>query len=214
MRGTRDKERDRDQDQSREKKTWREVDRGRDSGQGRREKEDRERAAVATGGNSNAYDKYKKNLERLWNQGGGKLMELVGEKNGAHPAAAVEAAEEPESTEPQRAVIRQKPEDRAKEREVRETLRKAVTPMEVRTAMVAYLAVRTLLPDDVETLSKILSSPTEDHQQRALKALLERQDLASPQTAKLLKGRLQTILLTASESETRTLATEVKTRVG
>lgn len=211
--GTRDGQRERDSDRPREKKTWRELDKARDSGAGRREREDRERAAALTGGSNTAYDKYKKNLERLWSQGGGKLMELVGDKKDAPPGAQ-EALSETETAEPQRAVIKQKTEDRQKEREVREGLKKAVTPMEVKAAVNAFLAVKTTLPEDLETLSKVLSSPTEDHQQRALKGLLERTDLNTTQGARLLKGRLQTILLTAGEEDTRALANEVKSRVG
>ena len=202
----------RDSDRPRERKSWREIDKARDTSVRR---EDRERAAGFQG-NSTAYDKYKKNLEKLWGTaggGGGKLMELVEQRVGAPPSGGA-PADAPELGEPQRAVIRRGNEDQAKEREARDALKKAATPLEIKTAVAAYLTLRPQLPDDLELLGRALGSPVEEHQLQALRGLEARTELGAAASSRLIKSRLGTILLTASQEDTRALANSLKARLG
>jgi len=198
----------RDSDKPREKKSWREIDKGRDNSQARRDREDRERNQNAITGDKTAYDKYKKNLEKMWNTG--QAFQVLEEKrqevSGGAPPPDEPAGEK-------RAVIRPPSEDVKKEREARTALLKAITPMEVKTAAAALLAIRPTLPDELELLSKVLSSPSEAHQVAALRLLDARSDLATNPSARLFKGRLQTVLLTASDDETKTLAQSVKSKL-
>jgi hypothetical protein len=190
----------RDGEKPREKKSWREIDKARESGSRRETRDDRERHPPLNGNNS-AYEKYKKDLERLW--GNGRLGEITGAPQGKE-----------ESQEPQRAVIKKPQDDRLKERDAEENLRKAVGQLEVRRAVEALLEARSTLPNDFELLSKALASPSESHQQVALRALDERPELVGASKASLLKSRLQTVMLTASEDETRRLAQSVRARLG
>ncbi|MEW5854176.1 MAG: hypothetical protein AB2A00_35710 [Myxococcota bacterium] len=185
----------RDNDRPREKKSWREIDKQRDSSQRR----DRDRPAGGLQQNTTAYEKYKKDLEKLWSNGGKMIT----------------SADAPASMpEPLRAVVKKPSEEQQKEREVREALRKAAGPAEVKKAVEEYLALKTALPNDLELLSKAMSSPVEAHQVAALRGLAEREDLAQSASARLLKTRVQTVLLTASDEETRTLAATVKGKLG
>jgi hypothetical protein len=186
----------RDGDRPRDKKSWKDIDRARDGGQ-RKSPEDRDRNPLAQ--NTSAYDRYKKNLEKLW-QSGGKM---------------ITAAEAPASMpEPLRAVLKRPTEDQQRERDARESLRKAAGPVEVRKAVEGYLAARSSLPDDLELLSKAMTSPSEAHQLAALRGLDQRPDLGTNASARLLKSRLETVVLTASEDETRDLARSVRQKLG
>lgn len=200
----------RDSDRPREKKTWRERDKARESGQPRQSPEDRDRERGLQA-NTSAYDKYKKNLEKLWSSG--NMVALL-EERGQVPTSVAEAAGVTAEVEPQRAVIKRTVEDRAKEKEVREAIRKAVGPMEVKAAVTAFLAFQEVLPDELEFLSKVLASPVEQHQTLALRGLDQRLDLATSPSARLLKGRLQTVALTASDDETKKLAQSVRSKLG
>lgn len=200
----------RDNDRPREKKSWREIDKARESGVRKTAPEDREKER-ALQANSSAYDKYKKNLERLWNTG--NMVALL-EERGEVPTAVAQAAGVTQDVEPARAVIRKSPEVLAKEKDVREGVRKAVGPTAVKEAVNAFLALQDWLPDDVEFLSKVLASPVELHQTKALRVLNKRVDLGQSQNARLLKGRLQTVALTAGDDETKELATSVRGKLG
>ncbi|MBI5496804.1 MAG: hypothetical protein HY904_17455 [Deltaproteobacteria bacterium] len=203
--------RERDSDRPREKRSWREIDRARESGQQRQSPEDRDKERGIQQ-NGTAYDKYKKNLERLWNTG--NMLELLEQRGEVTTARATAAGVAHEEAEPQRPVIKRTPEERAKERDARESLRKAVGPAEVKAAVEGYLAVAKVLPDDMELLSKALASPAERHQAAALRLLDQRANLGADAAARLLKGRLQTVMLTASEPETKTLAESVRAKLG
>ena len=200
----------RDSDRPKEKKSWREIDRGRDSAQRRQSPEDREKERVLQN-NGSAYEKYKKNLEKLWNSG--NMLEQL-EQRGQVSSQQAAAAGLPQEQEAQRPVIKAKAEDRAKEKDARDGLRKAVGPVEMKAAVDAYLAIKEPLPDDLELLSKVLASPVERHQQAALRGLDAHPELATSASARLLKTRLQTVQLTASEDETKTLAQSVRAKLG
>lgn len=187
----------RDSEKPREKKSWRDIDKARDGGH-RRERDERERNNPIQQ-NSSAYERYKANLEKMWANGGKMIT----------------AAEAPASMpEPMRAVLKKPSEEQQKEKELRDAMRKAVGPMEVKKAVEAYLQFRPAIPDDLELLSKAITSPTEAHQAAALRGLDKRTDLATNASARLLKTRLDTVLLVAQEDETKALAKSVRAKLG
>lgn len=198
-----------------ERQSWREIDKRRDNPGGRRKRRNGEQEFTR---HSTRYERYKADLDRLFDQGlAGELLSKVGK----HPSAPAE--EQPEEVAPPKAT-KQQPESRAKKaarrprvnRRVAGKLRlmRAVIEAPAGEAVcqaIDELVARFGLPDDWEVLVRVL-----EHDDEALVLqTVEKMATVMPGLAKVprrlsVKERLRTIAQTAGEADLRTRAEQLQ----
>ncbi|RLB58789.1 MAG: hypothetical protein DRI34_03805 [Deltaproteobacteria bacterium] len=199
-----------------ERQSWREIDRRRDNPGGRRKRKNGERELPQ---HSTRYERYKADLDRLFDQGlAGELLR----KAGKHPAAqAREAAAEEAS---QAAPEQQEPATRAKKAARRPRVnRRAAGKLKLMRAVIDApagegvcqaideLVERFGLPDDWEVLVRTLEH---DDEALVLQAV-DKMSVVLPGLAKVprrlsVKERLRTISQTASEADLRARAEKLQ----
>lgn len=201
----------------RERPSWKDIDRMRDGSSSRRRNDRRDKKPIKE--HSTRYDKYKADLNRLFDQG--MAGELI--KKTAKP--------EPKADEPDKkngdkkngdkaeakASTRRKgngriPKDASKSASRFKLIRAVIDASDTQTLNQAVdaLVEQFGLPDDWEVLVRVVEHPDEALVRRAVERMTE----LLPQTAKVprrasLKERLRTIGQTASDSELRQLAEDL-----
>jgi hypothetical protein len=203
--------------------SWKEIDRMRD-GSARREKKRKDKSEVRE--HSTRYDKYKADLNRLFDQGmAGELIKKLNKKEAAEPAedkkAAKNKAKDGKNGKDASAASRRKgngriPKDSTKSAS-RFRLIRAVIDAGDRDGLLAAvdeLVEHFGLPDDFEVLVRVLEHPDEELVRKAV----DRMAQLLPATAKVprrasLKERLRSIGQTAADSDLRQQATELETRI-
>jgi len=195
--------------------SWKEIDRMRDKS-GRRKKREKKDHEIRE--HSTRYDKYKKDLNRLFDQGlAGELLKKQTTEKPKEPELPKPAAKD--KSKSKAAVITRKakegriPKDTSAGTSRLKLIRSVVDADDSESLVkaVGELSERFGLPDDWEVLIRVLEHPDEKIVLQAvtkMKALL-------PKTAKIprrftLRERLRSIGQTAADGELRQLAAEME----
>lgn len=201
--------------------SWKEIDRVRDGGGGGRRKKKEERELKE---HSTRYDRYKADLNRLFDQGmAGELLKKVpsniipsevADAIEVEEKAKKEAEAEAESSgkSPRRKGNGRIPKDSSRSSSRLKLIRTIVDtqdPAKLRAA-IDELAQMTGLPDDFEVLTRVLEHPDEILVRQAVAKML----VLLPKLAKIprrqsLKERLRTTSQTAKDTGLRTQAAEL-----
>lgn len=195
--------------------SWKEIDKMRDGTSGRRGRR-RDKEKKETREHSTRYDKYKADLNRLFDQGlAGELVKKIdGQADG-------DKEKNDKKGKRGKVILRRKGNGRIPKDTSRATSRlklvrtiiDAQDPGILKDAIDA-LVKRFGLPDDWEVLVRVIEHPDEEMVGRAV----ERMGEMLPNTVKVprrasLKERLRTIGQTAADSELRQLAEDLESRL-
>ena len=192
--------------------SWKEIDRARDGSSGRRKKKKPQDKGLPQ--HSTRYDKYKRDLDRLFDQGlAGELLKKVGKED--------ELEEEPKK-EPKRSknpeTVRRRNNERIPRNPNKSANRlrliRAVVDASDSESLIASLddLVEAFgLPDDLEVLMRVLEHPSEDLILQSLTKIAELREGAKriPRRASS-KERLRSIGQTAASGELRRAALELE----
>ena len=192
--------------------SWKEIDAAKERGGGKRKRNRREEEIKD---HSTRYDKYKADLNRLFDQGmAGELLKKVG-KSKDRPAGAADPAGE---DKPKEAGNRRKNDGRLTANTAavanRFKLLRAAAEADDQAQLVAAIDELTKafgLPDDWEVLVRVLEHPNEE---LVAQAVAKMQNLL-PGTARIprratLKERLRSISQTAADLSLRELAADLE----
>jgi hypothetical protein len=193
--------------------SWKEIDRMRDRS-GRRKKGDKKNHEVRE--HSTRYDKYKQDLNRLFDQGlAGELLKKPDQEKEKEPPVP----KAPGKGKAKAAVVTRKakegriPKDRQANTNRLKLIRSVVDAEDSRSLIEAVneLNEKFGLPDDWEVLVRILEHPDE----KLVLQAVSKMKVLLPKTAKIprrftLRERLRSIGQTASDGELRQLASEME----
>jgi hypothetical protein len=205
--------------------SWKEIDRMRDGSSKRRKRSEKDGKVLRE--HSTRYDKYKDDLNRLFDQGlAGELLKTQDRKDAKSDKARAEAEKKTQKAKDSKdskdsKTSRRKgrgriPKDSSKSASRFKLIRAVIDAQDSKALLVALdeLVEAFGLPDDWVVLVRVLEHPDEDLIRRAVVRMTEL--LAT--TAKVprrasLKERLRTINQTAADSELRQLAEELEAKI-
>lgn len=194
--------------------SWKEIDRMRD-GSGKRKKSQRENEKLE---HSTRYDKYKSDLNRLFDQGmAGELLKRMGKPDSSANEKVKERVQE--KAKNRKSTLRRSgriPSDSSKSSS-RFKLIRAVVDAQDRDGLIDSLNAlveRFGLPDDWDVLARVLEHPDEGLLRQGVERMGQLLELGVKVSRRAsVKERLRTISQTASDFDLRQAASDLESRL-
>lgn len=198
--------------------SWKDIDRMRDGSSGRRNKKKNQNHDKDLPQHSTRYDKYKRDLDRLFDQGmAGELLKKTGKEDEPEDEPKKELKKEPKRSKNPETIRRRNneriPRNPAKSASRLKLIREVVDASDSASLVASLDALVESfgLPDDLEVLMRVLEHPDENLMLQAVGRIAELRTGAKriPRRASS-KERLRSIGQTASSGELRRAAVELE----